>query len=449
MPRSTFLILLLALACRPVAAADDFVATIRGYTTIQLDKSAYGATQVIEGTISFEITDARGAGNKPLTAVRLIGPRIDVIFPDDMLAAPVEMKLRTTLLTTFKVGHRYELPFSVRLRDDVKKLLKGDEDMAVFHQGTHKVNVMVDSPRPLKPSADRSTSLPEAYGRFTGAAKPVEIRPAGAAKPANRELVKRLIAAAPDPALKKLLIDFYARRRILTRDDLLAEINAAGGRVRADLAAVHVSLDYPSSDLAFFQPVGASIALKGHPPAPLFLLARPQQRVRFDFDLSEVHRLRVADLDTVVAARRQVDFDAPKAEGIYEIFDETHDKAWGWLLVRAGQEAGSSTALRPDTRELSAKVLDALIKQDAKALAALGVPGLRAEDEVKKARFKLGRGDVRYHQSTGTTTKVTTQMRINIAAEGKPPIFSGELQLDFVRVGEELKLSNVQVIEPR
>jgi hypothetical protein len=129
------------------------------------------------------------------------------------------------------------------------------------------------------------------------------------------------------------------------------------------------------------------------------------------------------------------------------MYDDANKKAWGWVLVRVDKQTLASAGLRPDTSELSAKVAQALFKQDATSLDELAAPGFKSKEIIRQFRFKLGEGDIRYHESTGTTNKVKTVMKINLAPQGQPPVFVRELWLEYVRVGEDLKLTNASVWE--
>jgi hypothetical protein len=151
-------------------------------------------------------------------------------------------------------------------------------------------------------------------------------------------------------------------------------------------------------------------------------------------------------VDTVIHTTKTVNLTAPQANGVYEMYDAAHKKHWGWVLVqRKEKNATAVGSLRPDTREISAKVVKAIVARNQGDLEAVAAPGFRARQVLKELRFKLGRGDVKYLESTGTSTKVKTKLRINMAPEGKPAVYARELWLEFTRFGGELKLTNASV----
>ena len=420
--------------------------TAKGTVAIELDRTEWAATEAITGKLIFQISEARDRLGRSLDAVRLNGPKLDVVFPEDMAAVLPQVKWKTVFFPTIKVGHRYELAFSIRADEGFEKIVKkGERDLVMFKPGTYKISAMVDSPirPPWDPAA--KSSFVELHQQFASAdSKTITIGQARGGRIVGNDEVKKAIEEADD-SLKHQIVTFYAKRKVLSREDLRSAIEAATGKAKAELAALYLSLNYPATDLTFFSAVNEPVKLTGHDGAPVYLLLRPQQRVRFVCDLATVHRLRVGELDTVLATKRQVDFDAPRGDGVYEMYDDTHQKAWGWVLVHADKQAIAGAGLRPDTSELSAKVAAALFKQDAKALESLSAPGFRVDEAIKKVRFQLAEGDVRYHESTGTSNKVKTRMKINIAPKGQDPVFAKELWLDYVRVGEELRLTHAAV----
>jgi hypothetical protein len=441
------LIPLLLLLAGPALGADPRVINggAKAQIAIELDREEWSALEPITGKVILQVTEVRDSANRALDAVRLNNPRLNIVFPPEMAVVPLKVTWRTVFIPTIKVGHRYELQFTLRVDDEFEKLVKKDgQSLALFKPGRHALAATLDSPaRPPWEDPPQSLFI-ELYQQFASASKPITVGEAAGGKMLSGDEVKKAFGAAQGP-LKHQIVTFYATRKVLSRQDLLAAIADAEGKPKAELAALHLSLNYPASDLSFFTAVGESLKVTGHGAAPLYLLVRPQQRVRFDFDLAEVHRLRVATLDTVVATKKQVDFEAPRGEGVYEMYDDAHKKPWGWMLVIADQQRDAAGGLRPDTRDLSAKVAQALFKQDAKALEALSAPGFQVNETIKKTRFKLADGDVRYEESTGSSNKVKTRMKINSAPPGKEPVFARELWLDFVRVGEDLRLSNAMV----
>lgn len=440
-------VLLIALTSR--AMGDDGQSvhnTAKGSVAIELDRSEWAATEAITGKLIFQITEARDRLGRSLDAVRLNGPKLDVVFPEDMAAVLPQVKWKTVFFPTVKVGHRYELLFSIRADEGFEKLVKkGDADLVTFRPGTYKLSAMIDSP--IRPPWDppAKSLFVELHQQFTSTqAATITIGEARGGRVVGNDEVKKALAEA-DATLKHPIVTFYAKRKVLSREDLRGAIEGSQGKAKAELAALYLSLNHPATDLNFFTPVNEPVKLTGHDGPPIYVLLRPQQRMRFVCDLGTVHHMRVAQLSTVLAAKREVDFDAPRGEGVYEMYDDTHKKTWGWVLVHADKQTVAAAGLRPDTSDLSAKVVEALIKQDAKSLEALSAPGFRVDDAIKKVRFQLGEGDVRYHESTGTSNKVKTRLKINLAPKGQPPAFARELWLDYVRVGEELRLTNAAV----
>jgi len=442
-----FLAILPVLLAAPGFAADERSVkhTAKGTASIELDRTEWSAIEPITGKLILQVTEVRDRNGNLLDAVKLNQPKLNIVFPDDMAVVLPQVRWRTVFFPTIKVGHRYELQFSIRIDDAFEKLVKkGDEAIAMFKPGKYRLSATVDSPpRPAWEEVPKSAFI-ELHQQFNSESKAITIEPATSARVFEGGEVKAALAQA-EGELKHRIVTFYAKRKVLSREDVLAAINAAEGKPKAELAALYLSLNYPASDLAFFTAINRAVKLTGHPATPFYFLVRPQQRIRFDCDLGNVHRLRVGELDALLTTKKQVDLDAPQAQGVYEMYDDVHKKAWGWLLVYKDVDAIAAQSLRPDTRELSAKVAEALFKQDEQALADLGAPGLRAADLIKKVRFQLADGDVRYHESTGGTSRVKTRMKINAAPKDKDPVFARELWLEFVLVGEDLKLTNAAV----
>ncbi len=443
-------IVLLLLGCvspRPLPADSSVINTGKASIEVVLDRGQWLSTEPITGKVIFQISEVLNRNGVPVDTVRLHHPRLDIVFPDEMASVPPAVKWRAALFHTFKVGHRYELAFSIGVEESFEKLVKKDgPPLALFNPGRYRISAMIDSPIPVSFDAPARSPFVTLHQKFTSQSKEITIAAAGGGRVVGNDQVKRALGEA-DGALKHRIVSFYARRKVLSREDLLAAIEAADGKPKAEMAALYLGLNHPAADLRFFDLAGETVKLTGHGKGPLYLLLRPQQRVRFACDLTSVHRLRVARLDTVLAARQQVDFDAPKAEGVYEMYDEANGKAWGWVLVRADRQAIAGAGLRPDTSEISAKVAQAIFKQDEKSLEALAAPGFKSRETIRSLRFKLGGGDIRYHESTGATNKVKTIMKINLAPEGQPPVFARELWLEYVRFGEELKLTQAAVWE--
>ncbi len=432
-------------------AQDDrtVVGGAKATVDVVLDQSTWSATEPIRGKLMFTLDSAVTRTNQKLDTVRFNGPRVMIEFPDDMAAMPLAIKWQFELPTVVQVGRRYELGFAIVVDEEVRKLLKaGDAAGPLYVPGKYRVTATVSSPTRAVDDAVSKSPFIELYQQFNSSGQAVIIEPAG--RPISRDSVLALIEAA-DAAIKTRLIHFFIRPKTLTRDDVLKFVNASEGKAKAELASAYLNMGGSAGDLSFFTAADGAVKFKGiDQGTPVYLLVRPQQRVSFEFDLSEVHRFRLWKTDTVVSSRRQHALDAPQAEGVYEMYDAAHGKPWGWVLVHRGNAdtaTTTTTRLRPQTKELSAKVVEALMKADADALAALSAPGAKVADMIKQTRFKLGEGDIRYHESTGGENKVKTRMRINLAPAGKEPVFASELWLEFVRVGEELKLSNAVVME--
>lgn len=441
------LLLLGTMVPQPLRADSSVFNTGKASIEVVLDRSEWLSTEPITGKVIFQISEVLNRNGVPVDTVRLHQPTLDIVFPDEMAAVLPVVKWRAVFFNTLKVGHRYELAFSIRVDEPFEKLVKKDGTaLVLFNPGRFRISAMIDSPIPLPWDAPAKSQFVTLHQKFTSQSKEITIAAASSGRVVGNDQVKRALGEA-DGVLKHQIVSFYARRKVLSREDLLAAIEAADGKPKAEMAALYLGLNYAATDLRFFDLASETVKLTGHGKGPLYLLVRPQQRVRFACDLTSVHRLRVAQLDTVLAARQQVDFDAPKAEGVYEMYDEANKKAWGWVLVRADKKAIASAGLRPDTSEMSAKVAQAIFKQDEKSLEALAAPGFKSKEIIRSLRFKLGNGDIRYHESTGTTNKVKTIMKINLAPEGQPPVFAKELWLEFVRFGEELKLTQAAVWE--
>lgn len=442
-----FLTMFLGMPAVAFAADNAVHNTGKAKIEIVLDRDQWLATETITGKVIFQITEVRDRGGVLIDTVRLQAPTLDIIFPDEMAAVLPRVKWKSVFFPTLKVGLRYELGFSISIDEAFVKLVKrNDEEVVLFNPGKFRISAMIDSPVPSLWDEPVKSQFVILHQKFTSDAKEITVTTPRSGRVVNNDEVKRALESATGE-LKHRIVSFYARRKVLSREDLLAAIEAAQGKAKADLASLYLGLNYPATDLKFFDLASETVKLTGHSNGQLYLLLRPQQRVRFACDLSSVHRLRVADLDTVLATKKQVDFDAPRGEGVYEMYDEANKKAWGWVLVRADKQAIASAGLRPDTTEISMKVAQALFKQDAAALDALAAPGFKSKEVIRQFRFKLGEGDIRYHESTGTINKVKTVMKINLAPEGQPAVFVRELWLEYVRVGEDLKLTNANVLE--
>ena len=451
-------LLLAALACGQPAAEttapkpqDDrtVFGGARGRLDVALDQTAFAATEPIRGKLLFTLDSAVSRANQKLDTVRLNGPRMMIEFPDDMAALPLTVKWDFELPSVVQVGRRYEMGFAIVVDEQVRKLLKpADAAGALYAPGKFRVTATVSSPTRAAHEQVPKSPFIELYQQFNSSGQGITIEPAG--RQLSRDAVLAMIETAEGP-LKVSLIHFFIRRQTLTREDVLKYVSAADGKAKAELASAYLNMGGGAGDLSFFAAAEGSVKFKGiDQGAPVYLLVRPQQRVNFEFDLSEVHRFRLWKLDTVVSSRRQHALDAPQAEGVYEMYDAAHSKPWGWVLVHRGNAdtaTTTTTPLRPETKELSAQVVEALTKADAAALATLCAPGAKPAEMIKQTRFKLGEGDVRYHESTGGQNKVKTRLKVNLAPAGKEPVFARELWLEFVRVGEELKLSNAVVME--
>jgi hypothetical protein len=435
----------LALAA-PVFAADKAVFnTAKGTLALELDRSDWSAIEPITGKLVFQLSEVRSRSGEALGVIKLNEPKLEIGLPDGMALVLTQVKWKSVFFPTIQVGRRYEIPFAIRMDEGFEKLVKkGEEPIALFRPGKYRLSAVIDSP--VRPAWEEPPKSPfvELHQQFNCESKTITIDAAASAKALGGDEVKKAMAEA-EGDLKHRIVTFYARSKVLSREDLLAAMEAAEAKARADMAVLFLSLNYPASDLAFFTAAPGSVKLTGHGGVPFFFAARPQQRLRFECDLGNVHRLRLGTFEAVLTTKKTVDVDVPRAAGIYEVYDDAHKKPWGWVLVHKDTDA--ATGLRPDTRELSAKIVDALIKQDAKALQTLAAPGFRAADVLKSVRFKLGEGDVRYFESTGTSSKVKTRLKINVAAKDKEPVFARELWLDFVLVGDELKLTHAKVWE--
>ncbi len=418
--------------------------TAKGLVAVQLDAARFGADEPITGKLVFQISEVRSSTGKLLDAISLHRPSLTIQFADEMAAVPYQVRWRTVFLPTVKVGHRYELAFTISADPAFAALVKREnESLILFKPGKYAISAIVDSPARVPWDPPGRSPFVELHQQFQGEAKEITITSAigqeiGAAQ------AKRAAGQAQGD-LRHQIVAFYAKRKILSREDLLATADEAQGRAKADLASLYLALEYPAKDLTFFEPVGESISLKGHTGTPRYLMARPRQRVRFICDLAQVHRLRLDGHEEVLTTKKQFDLDMPRAEGVYELYDDVHKQAWGWVLVITDRVGIAAGGLRPDTEALALKVAAALHAQDAKALGALAAPGFRVDDAIRRLRFQLGDGDVRFHQSTGTSSRAKATLRINIAAKGSEPVYASELRLDFVLVGDELKLTDAKV----
>ncbi|MEX2216734.1 MAG: hypothetical protein WD768_21650 [Phycisphaeraceae bacterium] len=447
MPRSMHIVILL-LAITASAAAD--VKTIsnggRGSLELKLDRTELGAEEIIEGRLIFQLDEVRDKFNTAYDAIRFNGPQLNIVFPSDMAAVPLEVKWRTTVLPTFGVGRRFELPFIIRMDPAFRALLaKSDDVYRLFADGSFRISATIESPARAAGEEVTKSQFPELYQTFVSQPLTLKINRSRVAKAIDDDTVKRMIAAA-EPGVRLKIVMFYAQRGVLSKKDLAAEIESASGKMKAELASFWLSMKYPASELKFFTPSGQTIKFTGHDDPPVYVLVRPQQRLHVAFDVATLHHFRAADVDTPIVTKKQITVDMPRGEGVYEMYDQQNGKPWGWLLVHKDPESRVE-GLRPDTRELSTKVVEALVKRDTNALKRLAAPDYDVELALKLTRFKLAEGDIRYHESTGTSNKVRTRLKINLAPAGKEPVFARELLLEFVLVGDELKLTHANVLD--
>lgn len=449
-PRGPFAAMLIAALCLspPHASADQ---TIRGGAraslSIELDSDTISAAEPIRGKLIFTLHEVKDKTAGSHKAVVVNGPHVDIRLDTGMAQALHTVQFPVPLGQTLKVGHRYELRFSIRMDEAFRELLdKPKEQYVLFKPGRWKLSAMIASP-PRPPWDDKRNPLfPELVQQFNSKAVEVRITPALTGESLGKGPVLRAIEQA-GADLKLRAISFYAHSGVLTQEELLGQINQAEGRLKADLSDLWLTLKHPPQQLEFFTKPGPELTFKSIEDGPVFLLLEPQQRVRLVFDLRAVHRFRMLDVSQVVHAGTRVDLTAPRAAGVYEMIDDSTGKHWGWVLAYGDPKQATGGPLRPDTKELSEKVVEAILRQDIDALAGLGVPELKAREVIHDLRLRLGPGDVRYHQSTGTSNKVRTVMRVNLAPKGVAPVFARELILEFVRVGDELKLKRASVVE--
>ena len=447
MPRIAFIgILLLAFASPLHGQVKTLNGGARATLELKLDRKELGADQPIEGRVIFQILEVRDKFNLTYDAVRFNGPQLNVVFPGEMAVVPLEVKWSRSILPTFAVGTRYELPFTIRMREGFRKLLsKPDETYQLFKPGSFNLSASIESPSRSLGDTVTKAPFPELYQSFASQGVSLKINPSRGARTIDDDTVKRAIESA-EAEDRQQIVMFYAQRGVLSKKDLAAEIDAASGKTKAELASFWLSLNYPASELTFFTPSGKTLRFTGHDNTPVYVLVRPQQRLHVAFDVATLHHFRAVDVETPIVTKQQLTVEMPRGEGVYEMYDQQNGKPWGWLLVHKDSDS-RITGLRPDTRDLSAKVVEALVARDDAALKKLAAPGYDVQIALKATRFKLGEGDIRYHESTGTSNKVKTRMKINLAPKGAEPVFARELWLEYVLVGDELKLTHANVVD--
>lgn len=431
---------------QPITRADGPPLTAaKADIAIQLDQPAFRGDQRISGKLIFQIHQVRDEIGAPVDVVVLNGPVVRIVLSDNLAAALPQVTFSSPLSKTIKIGHRYELPFSIRMDEAfASHLQKKNRDYLLFQEGEHTLSALVNSAVRSPGENPPPSPFRELNAKFES--KPVEVK---ILRPIEEHRISRshlleTIAALP-AELKGRAVTFYARRGVLTEADLLGQIKQAEGRLKADLSAYWLNAGLPVDKLDFFTTPGASHTFTGHEGKPVYFLLRPQQRTRLTFDVRKIHHFRGLGQESVVHSTTTLDVVGPRTGGVYEMMDDRHKQPWGWVLVQEDREAIAGAATRPNTSELSAKVAEALYKRDAAALKALAAPDFNADATIRDLRFKLGFGDVRYLTSTGTQNKVKTRLQINLAPPDKEPVFARELWLQFERIGDELKLTHAQV----
>ena len=450
--RALLLLSLLNLSLTPATFAapvkEVIVGGAEGYVRLDLDKSTIKADEPVRGHVIFKIESVRDRFGKQYDAIELHDPTVDVTVPDSMAAAMHEVIFPRPLQPTIKVGHEYRLPFQVRMKEDFRKLLRKPGEPYVLHQpGMFNLQAAVHSPPILKNEPRRNSPFAMLTQVFKSKSVSLTIQPAAIDAP---KLKKSHITHAIDQStddLRHRIIAFHVRKGDLSHDDLLSYITDASDRDKAKLADFYLSRNLPVAALKDFKKPGASVHFEGHDQPPVFFLMEPRQQLRMTFKVDGLHRMRIADLDKLIIANTKIDFTAPTSMGLYEMRDPRHQKAWGWILVHGETSRTPSDKLRPDTKAISQSVATALFKGDNDALAALAAPDFRTGDVIRKMKFKLGSGDIRYFKSSGTKNKVKTRMRVNIAEQGEEPVFAHELILEFVRIGSDLKLTQALITD--
>ncbi len=436
------IILASALPDSTAKAGEVIVGGAKGYVKLQLDQREIKADQFVRGFVLFKLESVRDRFGKDHDAVVLNGPLVDIAVPNDMQAVIPKVNFNTPLQSTIKVGHEYKLRFHIKMDDDFRKRLrKPKDDYAHFNPGYFRLQAMVFSPPQLN-NADRKRSpFAMLTQQFKSEPVGITVKPAS---PGATSLTSAAIHHAigqAEGAYKKQLIAFHLDRKHIDADRLLLYISEASGRDKAELVELYLSKQLPVKRLDFFKTPGSTIQFSGHKQPPVFLVMEPNQRMRMTFDVDSIHRMAVAGKDTLIIADTKIDFVAPSTAGLYEMYDTRHRKPWGWILVTKPASTGPADNLRPDTKELAGKVATALYNRDEKSLKSLAVPDFRSGDVIRRMKFKLGYGDIRYLKSLGSKNRITTRMQVNIAPTGEQPVFARELSLEFTRFGKELKLS--------
>ena len=119
MPRPMFplrFIPLLLLLAGPALAAETrtIIGGAKADISVEFDRDEWSALEPITGRLIFQVTEVRDGAGKSLDAVRLNDPKLNIAFPPEMAVVPLKVTWRTTFIHTIKVGHRYELQFTLR-----------------------------------------------------------------------------------------------------------------------------------------------------------------------------------------------------------------------------------------------------------------------------------------------------------------------------------------------
>lgn len=429
-------------------STDVIIGGGKGYLRVNLDKDSFTADEPIRGYVLFKLESVRDRYGKRYNAVVLNAPKITVALPDQMQAVIPQVIFTSPLQPTIKVGHEYRLRFHVRMDEEFRKLLRKPKGAyAFFNTGSHSLQAsIVSSPLVANKISGRSpfTVLTQVF-KSPIAHLTIE-RASVDAPPLTKASIVHAIEQASG-SHKKRIIAFYVERNTLATEDLLRYINDASGNNKADLIKLYLSRNLPVDALTDFKAVGGAIHFTGHNTPPVLLKMEPKQQLRMTFKVDGLHRMLIGSTDKLIIADTRIDFTAPASPGLYEMLDPRHKKTWGWILVHRNRAKGPSDKLRPNTKTLSQNVATAIFKQDSATLKGLAAPDFRTSDIIRKMKFKLGSGDIRYHQSTGTKNNVKTRMLVNIADAGEEPVLARELILDFVRIGSDLKLVNATVVD--
>lgn len=429
-------------------STDVIIGGGKGYLRINLDKDSFKADEPIRGHVLFKLESVRDRYGKRYNAVVLNNPKITLTLPDKMQAVIPKVIFTSPLQPTIKVGHEYRLRFHVRMDEAFRKLLRKPKGAyAFFNTGSHELQAsLVSSPVVTNQTSARSTFTVLTQA-FKSSISKLTIERASVDAPL---LTKASIVHAIEQAAgnqKKQIIAFYVDRNTLATKDLLNYINDASGHDKADLVKLYLSRNLPVSALTDFNEAGDTIHFTGHDAPPVLLKMEPKQRLRMTFKVDGLHRMLIGATDKLITTDTRIDFTSPGSPGLYEMLDPRHKKTWGWILIHQTIIKAPSDNLRPNTKTLSQNVAKAIFKQDSATLKGLAAPNFRTSDIIRKMKFKLGSGDIRYHQSTGTKNNVKTRMLVNIGEAGEEPAFARELILDFVRVGKDLKLVNATVVD--